>query len=219
MRWSWPAAVGGSVVTGALVVAGAGLAALEPAGATIALALIGGVAGAEWAALGLVVARRARGNVVGALVVLVGLNVAFTCVREISWRVLAERPDTLASLDWVVAALAESSVWLFVALGLVLLCFPDGRVPSDRWRPVPTVLIAAAITHHAYGAVDPAPFRPPLENLPHAFGPPPAAFSGLAAVAELALLALLIACTAAPVVRFRRAGEARRRQLKWLALA
>src|SRR5690349_15665044 len=219
MRWSWPAAVVGSAATGALVVAGAALAALEPAASTIWLALAGAVAGAEWAALGLVVSRRDRSNIMGALVALVALGVAFTTTREIAWRVLAPHPETLASLDWLVAVLAESSIWLLAALALVLPYFPDGRLPSARWRPVPAVLVVAAFVHHAYGAVDTAPFRAPLQDLPHPFGPPPTAVSALASLGELALLVLVIACAAAPVVRFRRAGEARRRQLKWLALA
>ena len=72
--------------------------------------------------------HRARRNLVHALVVLVGLNVAFTGVREISWRVLADQLDMLASLDWLIAALGESSVWLLIAFALVLLCLPDGQV-------------------------------------------------------------------------------------------
>jgi signal transduction histidine kinase len=81
------------------------------------------------------------------------------------------------------------------------------------------VLVAAAFVHHAYGAVDPAPFAAPLQHLAHPFGRPPLAVEAVATLAEPVLLGLLIACAAAPVVRYRRAGAARRRQLKWLALA
>ena len=41
----------------------------------------------------------------------------------------------------------------------------------------------------------------------------------MAFIADLALVALLVACASSLVVRFRRAGERQRRQLKWLALA
>jgi signal transduction histidine kinase len=219
MRWPWPVAVAASGLTGALVLAAAVLAALEPTSTTISVAAVGGSVAAVTAGLGLAVARHARRNVVGALLVLVGLMEAFTAAREIGERVLARHPETLASLDWLVALLAESSVWLFVALALLLLYFPDGRLPGPRWRLVPGVLIAAGFVHHAYGAVDPAPFRPPLEDLPHPFAAPPFAFDLLSLLAELALLVLVIACAVSLVVRYRRSDDTRRRQVKWLAVA
>jgi signal transduction histidine kinase len=219
MRWPWAVAVTASGMTGALVLAAAVLAALEPTGTTIFVAAVGGSVAAVTAALGLVVARHVRQNVVGALLVLVGFAEAFTAAREIGERVLVRHPDTLAKLDWLVALLAESSVWLFVALALLLLYFPDGRLPGPRWRPVPGVLIAAGFVHHAYGAVDPAPFQPPLEDLPHPFGAPPPAFDLLSLLAEVALLVLVVACAASLVVRYRRSDDTRRRQVKWLALA
>jgi signal transduction histidine kinase len=208
-----------SGMTAALVLAAVVLTAMAPTATTLAWAAVGGVAAALWAALGSVVARRERGNVVGALLALVGLAIALTAARETGWRVLVRHPDTLASLDWLVALLAESSIWLFAALALLLLYFPDGRLPSARWRFVPPVLLAAACVHHAYGAVDSEPFQPPLQYLARPFGPPPAAVEVASFIADLTLLALLIACAASLVIRFRRADERQRRQLKWLALA
>src|SRR4051794_3918307 len=219
MRRPWPVALVASGMTAALVLAAVVLAAMAPTATTLAWAAVGGVAAALWAALGSVVARRERGNVVGALLALVGLAVALTAAREVGWEVLARHPATLASLDWLVALLAESSIWLFAALALLLLYFPDGRLPSARWRPVPWLLVATAFVHHAYGAVDSEPFQAPLEHLARPFGPPPLAIEIAALIADLTLLALLIACASSLVVRFRRADERQRRQLKWLALA
>src|SRR3954447_12351208 len=219
MRRPWPVAVVASGMTAALVLAAVVLAAMAPTATTLAWAAVGGVAAALWAALGSVVARRERGNVVGALLALVGLAIALTAAREIGWRVLVRHPDTLASLDWLGGPLAESSIWLFAALPLLLLCFPDGRLPSAGGRFVPPVLLAAAFVHHAYGAVDSEPFQPPLQHLARPFGPPPAAGEAASFVADVTLLALLMACAASLVIRFRRADERQRRQLKWLALA
>src|SRR3954449_9592088 len=137
---------------------------------TLGIVALGGAIAAMTAALGAVVARRARGNVIGPLLVLVGVAEAFTAAREAGWRVLAQHPATLARLDWLVALLAESSIWLFVALALLLLHFPDGRLPGPRWRPVPALLVLTGFVHHAYGAVDDAPYAPPLQHVPHAFG-------------------------------------------------
>jgi signal transduction histidine kinase len=219
MRWLWPVSVAAAASTGVFLLAGVALAAVDPTATTIGIALVAGAAAALSAALGLAVARRTPRNIVGLLLVLVGLMVAFTGARLVGWRVLAAHAETAATLDWLVALLAESSVWLFVALSLLLLYFPDGRLPGPRWGAVPLALIAAGLVHHAYGAVDPAPFAAPLERLRHPFGPPPRAVDVVATAAELVLLAALMACAASLVVRFRRSGESRRRQLKWLALA
>src|SRR4051794_4189488 len=219
MRWPWPVAVVASALTGVLVVAGAPLAVLAPTGATIAWATVGGVCAGLSAGLGVVIARRAQPKLIGALLALVGLAVALTAAREIGWRVLERHPERLASLDWLVASMEESSIWLFAALALLLLYFPDGRLPSARWRLVPGALIVTAFVHHAYGAVDPAPFQPPLEHLARPFGPPPLAVQLAAFLADVTLLALLIACAASLVARYRRSADVQRRQLKWLALA
>src|SRR3954470_7183727 len=219
MKWPWPVAGVAAVPTGALVLTAVVLAALAPTGATVAWAAVGGACAVLSAALGVVIARRAPSGVVGALLALVGLAVALTAAREVGWEVLARHPATLASLDWLVALLAESSIWLFAALALLLLYFPDGRLPSARGRAVPGALIVTAFVHHAYGAVDPAPFQPPLEHLARPFGPPPLAVQIAAFLADVTLLALLIACAASLVARYRRAADVQRRQLKWLALA
>jgi signal transduction histidine kinase len=218
MRWPWPVARLSAVVAAALLIAAIALAAVEPTSSTIASAAVA-VIGALSAVLGVVVARHARHNPVGALLALAGLGVAFIETREIGERVLVQHPDTLARLDWLAALLEESGIWTFVAFALLLLYFPDGRLPGPRWRSVPPLLIVTGFVHHAYGAVDSDPFAPPLDHLARPWGPAPLAIELVALVADLTLLGLLIACAASLIVRFRRAGERERRQLKWLALA
>jgi signal transduction histidine kinase len=219
MRWAWPVALAASAVTGALLIAGVALVVVTPTATTIGIAVVGTAAAALAVGLGLAVARRVPRNPVGLLLVLVGLAVAFSATRLIGWQLLGAHADEAVRLDWLVALLAESSVWLFVALALLLLYFPDGRLPGPRWRWVPAALVVTAFVHHAYGAVDTAPYSPPLEHLGHAFGKPPLVVEAVAAAAEPALLGLLIACAASLVIRFRSSDELRRRQLKWLALA
>src|SRR3954452_11950716 len=115
MRWPWPVAVVASVLTGALVITAVVLAAVAPTATTIPWAAVGGVCAVLSAGLGMVVVRRtapARPSGIGVLLTLVGLAVAFTAARVNAWEVLARHPHTLASLDWLVALLAESSIWL-----------------------------------------------------------------------------------------------------------
>ena len=205
-------------MTGVLVAAGIALAAVEPSGVTAGFAAGGGAFAVLWVVVGLFVARRVRGNLVGPLLTAVGLAVAFTATREVGWRVLAARPHAAARLDWLVAVLEESSVWLFVALALLLAYFPDGLLPSRKWRPVPWVLVVAALIYQAWGAFEQTPFRSSLQDLPRPFGPPSLAFDLLGVAAEVTLLGLFLGCAGSLVMRFRRSDEVRRRQLKWLAL-
>src|SRR3954468_10879796 len=108
MRWPWPVAVVASVLTGALVLTAVALSTLAPSATTIPWAAVGGLCAVLSAGLGMVIARRtrpARPSVIGALLALVGLAVAFSAARVIAWEVLARHPHTLASLDWLVALL------------------------------------------------------------------------------------------------------------------
>ncbi len=115
--------------------------------------------------------------------------------------------------------------WLFVlgwgtATTLVPLLLPDGVLPSARWRRfaglVVAVLAAAVVTQ----ALRPGPIG---EDLPVAnpVGLPGAAgdlTATLADVAFVALTLLTVVCLVAPVVRWRRADGAVRRQLAWVLL-
>jgi signal transduction histidine kinase len=218
MSTRWSVAPLEACLAGLLVAAGIALAAVEPSGVTAGFAAGGGAFAVLWVVVGLFVARRVPGNPVGPLLTAVGLAVAFTATREVGWRVLAARPHAAARLDWLVALLEESSVWLFVALALLLAYFPDGLLPGPRWRPVPWVLVVAAAIYQAWGAFEQTPFRSPLQELPRPFGPPPVAFDLLGVVAEVTLLGLFLGCAGSLVVRFRRSDEVQRRQLKVLAL-
>ena len=81
MRWLWPVALTAAASTGAFLLAGIALAAMDPTVTTIGTVFVGGAVAALSAGLGLAVARRAPRNVVGVLLVVVGLMVAFTAAR------------------------------------------------------------------------------------------------------------------------------------------
>lgn len=124
--------------------------------------------------------------------------------------VLGRLISTLATWSW------PWSIALFLPLSLLL--FPDGRLPSPRWRPVAIALIVTAPLFVIGLGSDPgvvAPGLPPhyLTISDHA------ALDPLWLVGELRSLAGILLGIASLVVRYRRAEEIQRRQLLWLLLA
>jgi hypothetical protein len=106
--------------------------------------------------------------------------------------------ETLA--DWV-----ASWVWMLgigPAATFLLLLFPTGRVPSERWRPVAR-LAAGGLALMVTGI---------------ALGPVPGAELA-AGLGSVLLLGSALGSVASLVVRFRRSRGVERRQLKWLTYA
>jgi signal transduction histidine kinase len=168
--------------------------------------------------LSVLVARRRDGAVVGVLLGLLSLSVAMVVAKEIwlQWLATTADPDQWA---WLVAVTAENAWWILATFALLLLHFPDGRVPSRRWRWVPPALVVSAAVTQVDGAIVDEPFRPPLADLARPFGPPPPWWEAFALFWFVALLALVVACAASLLLRFRRAAPRQRQQIKWLALA
>jgi DNA-binding CsgD family transcriptional regulator len=116
-------------------------------------------------------------------------------------------------------------VWpVVVALALTtfaVLCFPDGRLPSPRWRPVAVAVVAATGVCAALSALWPVEYGSAGLTTPH-----PVSTSTPAVVADVwstlahpVYIALQALWVVAVVVRWRSAGGHQRRQLAWLALA
>lgn len=169
-------------------------------------------------ALSVLVSRRREGSVVGMLLGLLSLSVACVVAKEIwlQWLSTTSDPDRWA---WLVAVTAENAWWILATFALLLLYFPNGRVPSPRWRWVPAAVVIAAAVTQVDGAVAPEPFRAPLADLDRPFGEAPAWWQGLAAICFVLLLALIIACVGSLLLRFHASDGIERQQIKWLALA
>jgi len=114
--------------------------------------------------------------------------------------------------------------WLWVPinalLAFVALLFPDGRLPSPRWRPVGWLngVMAVAGSFAAASLPGPSPWLPAIDN--------PFGVEGLKDIKNLvdaSLEALSYSILLAGVVslyfRYRRAGQVERQQIKWLAYA
>ena len=114
--------------------------------------------------------------------------------------------------------------WLWVpAVGLLgvylLLLFPDGRLPSRRWRPLAWLAGAVIVLESVAIFLTPGP----LEDLGKArnpFGLEGLPWVGDAGDVVLALLPLcMLASAVSLVLRYRRSGGEVRQQIKWIAFA
>jgi hypothetical protein len=122
------------------------------------------------------------------------------------------------------AAMAGLSLWLWVptvgllAIYLVLL-FPDGRLPSRKWRPLAWLSGAIIVLVSIGSGLSPGPIAE-LGGVRNPFG-----LEGQPWVADAtnALLVPFLACILTSVVslilRYRRSGGEERQQIKWIAFA
>lgn len=116
-------------------------------------------------------------------------------------------------------------VWpIVVALALTTLsviCFPNGRLPTPRWRPVVATLAVLTSLCALLSAVWPVEYSAAGLRTHHPFNPDaPASVSDLwTAVAHPLYFVFQVVWVVAVVLRWRSADGHVRRQLAWLALA
>ena len=217
MRWPPWLALGSVLLVATMLAGTCVLLVAHPDGAPT-FAALGGI-GTAIAALGLLIARRVPDNAVGALLGWIGATVTFVAARDVYAGIVVREPGALPLDTRVVALLDESGWWLLVAVALLLLYFPDGRLPGPRWRPVPVALVALGAGQQAYGAVAGQPFLEPLQDLPRPWGPLPGWAETLSEAGFALFLGLVLVAGVSLVVRFRRSTGRPRAQLKWLALS
>lgn len=191
-------------------------------------AVLTGLAPLAFATVGWLIAIRRRDNLVawlflvGALVwacAQIAGHYSYLTVRgggyvEIAGKRLPSAADWLNWFPTWTFALAFALLGIFV-----LLIFPDGRLPSRRWRPAATFVvfsIAAFCLRRAFGPqkVTLSEFEiPPLRSLGYGIS-----FFGRAEEIVNVLLALAgVVAAAAVVARYRHSKGETRQQLKWFA--
>jgi signal transduction histidine kinase len=148
--------------------------------------------------------------VIGLSSVLDGIQARLAAAGD-SWEARGEAASTAARvLEWT-----EAWTWIpliFVPIVFPLLLFPDGHLPSPRWRPF---LWAALIGIPAFAlsmSFDPANYP---NGIPVAIDPP--AWIEALGFASFLLIAAVIAGAVAVVTRFLRSHGTEREQIKWLA--
>jgi signal transduction histidine kinase len=104
-------------------------------------------------------------------------------------------------------------------LTLLFLLFPDGQVPSPRWRPVAVTSVVVIGVVVLFGAVDPrAELGIPGRN-PMGIDALGQTAEGIIGFGFMVLVVLGALSAASLIVRFRRASGEQRQQIKWLAMS
>lgn len=178
------------------------------------------IAALAFTTVGVLITRRHPSHAVGWLFCAAGIgNGLFAWSNEYARYALVTRPGSLpggAVTHWL-----NLWAWVPVEATVVLflpLLFPDGHLPSARWRPL--AWLAAGATAGVSIAVAFGPKKdavlPGLEN-PFAMVGAQGVLRVIGILGFLLLLVSLLGAVAAMVVRFRRARGVERQQLKWVA--
>jgi hypothetical protein len=179
------------------------------------------------AGTGRLITSRLPGNAIGWLLGLIGLTVVSSLLAE-QYAVygLATAPRSLPAAKLVGSTAGLAAALTVILLLLLVLLFPDGHLPSRRWRPVLWAIFVVAAGWVAQGlqagtrigggltnALDgaKASYPNPLGIIPrHGF------FSDLFGVIFVLGIITGVLVVASVFTRRRGAGIERRKQLAWL---
>ena len=168
--------------------------------------------------VGAVIASRQPRNAIGWLFCSVGVTIGLSSFA-------GDYAEFWLASGFGMGALGETAAWfsswswtllVFVPTSFLLLLFPDGRLPSPRWRPVAWCAALGLIGFLSGYTLEPGP----LEDFPrmmNPYGVDSLILEAVAIAGAILASASMVASAISLIVRMRRAGRAERQQIKWLA--
>ena len=178
---------------------------------------------AGYSTIGAVIASRTEGNPIGWLLMSVGVGFLLGGMTD-EYLTFAYRQgwDDRALTTFV----GWLTNWVFLALVLpipwILLLFPDGTLPSRRWRPIGVATLVCSALAVVASILAPGPIDASVSSAPDN----PTGVESLKpvtdvvlTVAGVSLLALGFASVVGLVLRYRRSRGEERQQMRWFVAA
>ena len=173
--------------------------------------------------LGALIASRTERNPTGWLLMVIGAGFLLGGFTDEYLRYAIRRDVDGFFLDlsawltnWVFALVPMPIPW-------ILLLFPDGRLPSPRWRPIAIAIGSLEVFLLLGFIVNPGPidadFPGPLPMNPTGISALEGILDPLLTIGSFALLALGFSTVAAVVLRYRRSVGEERQQMRWFVAA
>jgi hypothetical protein len=183
---------------------------------------VGGLWGVPFLAfplVGALIASKRPDNPIGWILLADGLLWMFLFMNEYYGIYGVAKPG---SVNFPVG-MAGLSNWLWVPAGgllgtYLLLLFPDGNLPSRRWRLLAWLSGAVIVLLSAAVALAPGPLQN-LGGVRNPFGLEKAAWVGAAYIVIPLLPLCVLASAMSLVLRYRRSTGELREQIKWMAFA
>jgi hypothetical protein len=170
--------------------------------------------------LGGIVASRRPENVYGWLWLGLGLSAAILQLADsYAAYALVVEPGSLPAPRAVSQVLGMAWGMGVTLLPFLLLLFPDGNLPSGRWRPVAWAVLVAGAVLLIIGVFLPGESVGPFENPLGVGGVVGEAIVFISVAVVFVIFVALILSALSLVFRYRRAGGIERQQLKWFAYA
>ena len=191
----------------------------DPFFLSVALVMIVG-----YVTIGALIASRTERNPIGWLLMVIGVGFLLGGFTDEYLRYALPRgPDDQPSI--LFAAWLTNWVFTFVAFPVpwILLLFPDGKLPTRRWKPVAVAIVVLEAILLLGSILSPGPidadFPGPLPNNPTGVPALEGVLDPIFALGGLTLLAVGLSTVGALVFRYRRSIGEERQQMRWFVAA
>ena len=175
---------------------------------------LGALGFAGFAVVGALIALRQPRNAVGWLLLVVAITFAAVNAGE-GWVEVGNpgRAAVAGPTSW------GTNVWFSLGIIVLPLLFPDGRLPSSRWRPVLCLAFLDLALSVSSAMLKPGPLElQQSSGIDNPLGVEGGLSKTLSDIEVPLGVTALILAGASVVVRFRRSRGLERQQLKWFAL-